>query len=82
MRVGVNQSTASGSWYGVAHSFTPPMRGTPTVTRVRDVVLSNFNAPNVSINVTKEGFNAVAQATSAAVNVWATIFQAEYNIPT
>jgi hypothetical protein len=81
-RVGVLQTTASGSYYGVSHSFDPPMLGTPTVTRVSDVVLTGFATPTVSNNRTKNGFTAVAQASSVAANHWSSIFECEYNIPT
>lgn len=82
VRLGVNQSTTSGNYYGVAHSFEPPMRGTPTVNHVRSIASVNFTTPTISNNRTKEGFNALAQASAAGVSIWSSIFEAEYNIPT
>lgn len=82
VRVGVLQNVTTGQYYGVSHSFDPPMRGTPTVMHVRDIVLTNFASPTVSNNRTKEGFTAVAQANTTAQAHWSSIFEAEHKIPT
>jgi hypothetical protein len=63
------------AYYGAGVTFAVPMRATPTVARVSDYAVLNFNTPYVETPA-DTGFMAAAQASSSASNYFRTKYSA------
>jgi len=63
------------AYYGAGVTFAVPMRATPTVARVSDYAVLNFNTPYVETPA-DTGFMAAAQASSTASNYFRTKYSA------
>jgi hypothetical protein len=63
------------AYYGAGVTFAVPMRTTPTVARVSDYAVLNFNTPYVETPA-DTGFMAAAQASSSASNYFRTKYSA------
>jgi hypothetical protein len=67
--------TTNTAYYGAGVTFAVPMRATPTVARVSDYGVLNFNTPYVETPA-DTGFMAAAQASSSASNYFRTKYSA------